>query len=420
MADDARPKCRFERLLGASIEPLLTALTEELAREGKRLGGRKAHKSTVATRPHLLRLTRTITMREKRKSQQQQLQQQLHPETGFIDDRYQSQVRREEEDTEKETTKTSAFEQREEGGVSTTKVVGHGWEITPLTTAATASTATTCRQTVFDRLWELYEAERAEAATNLASDMVAGAMSTAAGSAVVSSARNDTTETRSRCLTDDLSAAEAAAATATAAEQAPDSHVAATGVARKHPPPANATDTMVGTPESAGRPSSSHGETRTSTQGGVFPEWGMQPQRPSSAWAVSGGSGGRRPHRSSGLNERNVGVDSQEMMNVDHDVMDGGVTTTSATTDSTTRGARFCWESKPGPRRGDEEVGGDGSDELDDDEEGDEVEEVGFSWLCTSCRQRCDEGQHQLWPAETVERSVIGNCNIKESLGNSS
>ncbi|CAM9544318.1 unnamed protein product [Scytosiphon promiscuus] len=55
---------RFERLLGASAGPLLQALDAELAAEGKHLGGRGT-KASVANGPHLLRLTRAITMRER-------------------------------------------------------------------------------------------------------------------------------------------------------------------------------------------------------------------------------------------------------------------------------------------------------------------------------------------------------------------
>ncbi|CAM9555363.1 unnamed protein product, partial [Hapterophycus canaliculatus] len=55
---------RFERLLGASLEPLLQALDAELAVEGKHLGGR-GPKAAVANGPHLLRLTRAITTRER-------------------------------------------------------------------------------------------------------------------------------------------------------------------------------------------------------------------------------------------------------------------------------------------------------------------------------------------------------------------
>ena len=58
---------RFERLLQGSLEPLLRALATELALEGKHLGG-KGPKSTVANGPHLLRLTRSITSRERERA----------------------------------------------------------------------------------------------------------------------------------------------------------------------------------------------------------------------------------------------------------------------------------------------------------------------------------------------------------------
>eukprot|EP00752_Nemacystus_decipiens_P001290 g1283.t1 len=58
---------RFERLLQGSLEPLLRALGEELAAEGKHLGG-KGPKSAVANGPHLLRLTRSITSRERERA----------------------------------------------------------------------------------------------------------------------------------------------------------------------------------------------------------------------------------------------------------------------------------------------------------------------------------------------------------------
>ncbi|CAM9989157.1 unnamed protein product [Pylaiella littoralis] len=58
---------RFERLLRGSLEPLLRALETELALEGKHLGGR-GPKATVANGPHLLRLTRSITSRERERA----------------------------------------------------------------------------------------------------------------------------------------------------------------------------------------------------------------------------------------------------------------------------------------------------------------------------------------------------------------
>ncbi|CAM9664200.1 unnamed protein product, partial [Ectocarpus sp. 8 AP-2014] len=55
---------RFERLLGGSLEPLLQVLDAELALEGKHLGGR-GPRAAVANGPHLLRLTRMVTSRER-------------------------------------------------------------------------------------------------------------------------------------------------------------------------------------------------------------------------------------------------------------------------------------------------------------------------------------------------------------------
>lgn len=55
---------RFERKLGGSVEPLLEALEASLAHEGKHLGGR-GPKFAEAKGPHLLRLTRSITSRER-------------------------------------------------------------------------------------------------------------------------------------------------------------------------------------------------------------------------------------------------------------------------------------------------------------------------------------------------------------------
>ncbi|CAN0385312.1 unnamed protein product, partial [Ectocarpus sp. 12 AP-2014] len=55
---------RFERLLGGSLEPLLQVLDAELALEGKHLGGR-GPRAAVANGPHLLRLTRIVTSRER-------------------------------------------------------------------------------------------------------------------------------------------------------------------------------------------------------------------------------------------------------------------------------------------------------------------------------------------------------------------
>lgn len=55
---------RFERLLGARFDPLLEAIQAELTQEGRHLGGR-GPKCTVAKGPHLLRLTRSVTYRER-------------------------------------------------------------------------------------------------------------------------------------------------------------------------------------------------------------------------------------------------------------------------------------------------------------------------------------------------------------------
>ncbi|CAM9490304.1 unnamed protein product, partial [Ectocarpus sp. 13 AM-2016] len=55
---------RFERLLGGSLEPLLQVLDAELTLEGKHLGGR-GPRAAVANGPHLLRLTRIVTSRER-------------------------------------------------------------------------------------------------------------------------------------------------------------------------------------------------------------------------------------------------------------------------------------------------------------------------------------------------------------------
>lgn len=55
---------RFERLLQGSLDPLLRAIAAELALEGKHLGGR-GPKAATASGPHLLRLTRSITSRER-------------------------------------------------------------------------------------------------------------------------------------------------------------------------------------------------------------------------------------------------------------------------------------------------------------------------------------------------------------------
>lgn len=55
---------RFERLLGARFDPLLKAIQAELTQDGMHLGGR-GPKCTVAKGPHLLRLTRSVTYRER-------------------------------------------------------------------------------------------------------------------------------------------------------------------------------------------------------------------------------------------------------------------------------------------------------------------------------------------------------------------
>lgn len=55
---------RFERLLGARFFPLLDVIQAELTEEGMHLGGR-GPKCTVAKGPHLLRLTRSVTYRER-------------------------------------------------------------------------------------------------------------------------------------------------------------------------------------------------------------------------------------------------------------------------------------------------------------------------------------------------------------------
>lgn len=173
------------------------------------MGGPKT--SMIATGPHLLRLARSITVREreKRRHHHRHLPQQRQHHPGLFLLHYDSQESQVQAQTKKEGThytehaiSSSPFSSHysspspNKGGLPEGERTNDGdaknrdGKPLPTTDADNKSTATMIpvKAMVFDKLWELYEDERIEATTTVTKTMVTGTISAATKAAAAAAA----------------------------------------------------------------------------------------------------------------------------------------------------------------------------------------------------------------------------------------